>query len=118
MTIPSYKRHYQELSDLLQECEDRQIGLAARGERLYVEAPQGAMDDDLRTALAEHKPALLVFLRRLSWRIDQDAEPLRIPLSWDQSPSEYLAERGLHVVGGDHDGTLYAVAFLDQEVAA
>jgi len=115
MTIPSYKQHYQELSDLLNECENRHIGLAARGERLYVEAPKGVMDDDLRAALTAHKPALLDFLRRLSWRIDQDAEPLRIPLSLDQAPSEWLAERGLRIVGGDHNGTLYVA---DQEVAA
>ncbi len=116
MTMPSYKRHYQELSDLLNECEGRQIGLAARGERLYVEAPKGAIDDDLRAGLAEHKAELLDYLRRLSWRSDPNAQPLHIPLSWDFTPSEYLAERGLRIVGGDPTtGTLYVA---DLEAAA
>ena len=64
MTIPSYKRHYQELSDLLNECENRHIGLAARGERLYVEAPKGVghgeglavqVAADVRSLLVEHR---------------------------------------------------------------
>jgi len=43
-------------------------------------------------------------------------EPLRIPLTWDQTPSEYLAERGLRIVGGDPPtATLFVV---DTEVAA
>ena len=101
--------------NLLNECEARQIGLAARGERLHVEAPAGAITDDLRAALAEHKAAIMDLLSRPRWRSDPDAEPLRIPLTVDQPPSEWLAERGLRIVDGDHNGTLYVAG---QEVAA
>lgn len=104
------------LADLLSECEARHIGLAAHGDRLKVQAPQGALTPALRTALAEHKPALLDYLSRPRWRVDPDAQPLRIPLTVDKPPSEWLAERGLRIVGGDPTtGTLY---FADMEVAA
>jgi len=84
-------------------------------DKLRIEAPQGAVTPDLRAALAEHKAEIMDLLSRPAWRVDPDAEPLRIPLTWDQTPSEYLVERGLRVVGGDHNGTLYIAG---QEVAA
>jgi len=104
-----------ELTAFLDHLCDLDVVVAVDGDRLKIDAPQGAMTPDLRAALAERKATILDYLSRPRWRVDQDAEPLRIPLSLDKPPSEYLAERGLRIVGGDQNGRLYVA---DQEVAA
>jgi hypothetical protein len=43
------------------------IRLEARGDRLHVVAPTGRVTPDLRSALEEHKSALLARLRRDDW---------------------------------------------------
>ncbi len=51
---------------LLQELRQRGITLAAQGDNLKINAPQGALDADLRARLATHKPAMLRWLRESS----------------------------------------------------
>lgn len=50
------------LEALLEETERRGIRLEARGDRLCVEAPAGAVTPELRDELAHQKPALLARL--------------------------------------------------------
>ena len=49
-------------TQVLFEASTLGIVLEARGSRLHVEAPAGAISPALREALAEHKPALLALL--------------------------------------------------------
>ena len=48
--------------DVLGMCQRRGIALAAVGDRLKVVAPAGAVDDDLRLLLANHKAELLTLV--------------------------------------------------------
>jgi sulfur transfer complex TusBCD TusB component (DsrH family) len=50
------------LRDLLTETRNAGIQLEARGDRLHVEAPAGAVTPELRAALVAHKPDLLAVL--------------------------------------------------------
>jgi hypothetical protein len=50
------------LPEVLTVVQTAGIRLEARGERLHVEAPPGAVTPALREALTTHKPALLVLL--------------------------------------------------------
>jgi hypothetical protein len=54
------------LTDVLKATRAADIHLEARGDRLHVEAPTGAVTPDLRLALAEHKQTLLAVV----WRLD------------------------------------------------
>jgi hypothetical protein len=93
------------------------VKLTVRGDRLRVEAPAGALTAELRAALAEQKAALLDLLSLVSRsesrpdRIEPhgpDPQPVCIPLRLDEPPSEWLAKRGLRIVGGDPaTGTLF-----------
>jgi len=47
---------------LLDKLKRRGIALAANGDRLTIEAPKGALTDELRQALMDHKPELLGLL--------------------------------------------------------
>ena len=53
------------IQEILTTTERAGIVLSAVGDRLRVKAPSGALTDDLRATLAEHKPALLDVLFRL-----------------------------------------------------
>lgn len=89
---------------LLSRLAALNVTLTSAGDRLRVEAPAGALTDELRAALAEHKAALLDLLSPR----DPDPERLRIPLTLNEPPSEWLAKRGLGIVGGDPaTGTLF-----------
>jgi hypothetical protein len=95
---------------LLRRLAALNVTLTAHGDRLRVEAPEGALTAELRAALAEHKLALLGLL---NGRRDPGPQRMRIPLSLDESPSEWLAKRGLHIVGGDlATGTLFVAELL------
>ncbi len=84
---------------LLSRLSALNVTVTAHGDRLRVEAPAGALTAELRAALAEHKPALLALL---------SPQRMRIPLTLEESPSEWLARRGLRIVGGDPaTGTLF-----------
>jgi hypothetical protein len=63
-----------ESSILISELERRDIHLSVSGDRLGVDAPEGALDSELLSLLREQKPALLRQLRRRSHlRPDQEA---------------------------------------------
>jgi len=51
-----------DIQSLIKECAEKDIKLWADGGRLRVDAPQGAIDDSLKTRLGEHKDALIAFL--------------------------------------------------------
>jgi hypothetical protein len=95
------------------------VRLTAAGARLRVEAPAGALTAELRAALVEHKVALLDLLGQVGPAADThrpisaamlgpDERRMRIPLSLEEPPSEWLAKRGLRIAGGDPaTGTLF-----------
>lgn len=102
------RERYRKLTDLLDDCLDRQITVEAQGDRLKIEGPKGALTPDLRGALTERKAEIINFLSRPRWYIDPTWQAHRIPLSLDKPPSEWLAECGLRIVGGDPaTGALY-----------
>jgi amino acid adenylation domain-containing protein len=59
------------LLDLLDDCARLGVTLAAEGDTLRVRAPKGNLTPELRQSLNEHKPSLLVHLRK---------EPAEVPL--------------------------------------
>lgn len=93
-----------DLAALLDHLCDLGIVVTADGDRLKVDAPAGALTDDLRAPLVERKAEILDYLSRRRWYIDPDAPPLRIPLSIDKPPSEWLSERGMSIAGGTWNG--------------
>ena len=52
------------LTEVLAELGRLGIVATAKGDRLHLDAPRGALTTALRSALAEHKPALLLHLVR------------------------------------------------------
>jgi hypothetical protein len=114
-----------DLATLLADLTARGVLIEAHGDRLKIDAPADVLTAELRAALAEHKAALLAHLAG-------DAAPTpappailhRIPLDIDCTPSEWLAARGLRVVGGtSHFGgarrpVLFVVADDAQVIAA
>ena len=85
------------LAELLTVVTEADIRLEARGDRLVFDAPHGALTPDLRTALAEQKPALLAWLAPVEFvtlkggltipvpalRLAVDLEARGIPLATD-----------------------------------
>ena len=85
------------LAELLTVVGAADIRLEARGDRLLFDAPHGALTPELRTALAEQKPALLALLAPvefvtlkggvtipvLALRLALDLEARGIPLATD-----------------------------------
>ena len=85
------------LAELLTVVRAADIRLEARGDRLLFDAPPGALTPELRTALAEQKPALLTFLAPVEFvtlkggltipvpalRLALDLEARGIPLATD-----------------------------------
>jgi hypothetical protein len=81
----------------------RGIKLAAEGERLRYRAPAGTMTDDLRTALAAQKPALLGLLasghdaatdHRAHWRWVAANWPHGLWVLWRRRSAELQARLG------------------------
>src|SRR3712207_1275590 len=56
---------------LLDDLRCRDVSLQASGGRLVVDAPSGAITDELRAALAEHKTSLLKLLAWESRRLEE-----------------------------------------------
>jgi hypothetical protein len=85
------------LAELLTVVRAADIRLEARGDRLVFDAPHGALTPELRTALAEQKPALLALLAPVEFvtlkggltipvpalRLALDLEARGIPLATD-----------------------------------
>ncbi len=70
--------------DLLAEAKRRGIELRAEGERLRYEAPEGALTDDFRKALSDHREELLSLLR--------SKREGKLPLSFAQERLFFLRE--------------------------
>jgi hypothetical protein len=70
---------------LLEDLRRRGVLLEANGERLHVDAPVGAIPEELRSALTEHKPRLL---RLLEWerRKLEEADRLGLLVRWSKEP--------------------------------
>ncbi|BBL79306.1 hypothetical protein RxyAA322_11600 [Rubrobacter xylanophilus] len=58
-------------SDLLAELRERDIRLEADGLVLHVDAPAGAVTEELRAVLREHKGALIRHLERERKRLEE-----------------------------------------------
>jgi amino acid adenylation domain-containing protein len=77
-------------ADLLSRLESLGVNLVADGERLRVNAARGQLTDDLKAAIAAHKPALLALLAERTGRQPQ-AVP-RIPRG-GPPPLSFFQER-------------------------
>ena len=71
---------------LLEDLRSQDVRLGVEGERLMVDAPAGAITDDLRTILAKHKPKLVKLLE------------------WEQRKLEEADHRGLVIRWSEHPG--------------
>jgi hypothetical protein len=70
---------------LLEDLKSQDVRLEVDGERLVVDAPAGAITDDIRTTLAEHKPKLL---KLLVWerRKLEEADRRGLVFRWSAEP--------------------------------
>lgn len=96
----SYNLDYHNLNDLLEACAERQISLSRRGDKLHIEAPQGAMTPEIRAALVAAKPEVMAYL------LSEPEQPApvdlwRIPLA---DYDDFLAEHRLRAVGSTSAG--------------
>jgi hypothetical protein len=75
---------------LLAELRQRDVRLEAEGELLRVDAPDGAVTEELRDALVEHKPNLLKLLDRerdREQRVLEEADRLGLVVRWSEYPT-------------------------------
>ena len=84
-------------AELLAHLRHLDIQIWAEGDRLRFRAPSGALSDELRAALAEHKTALLAFLRQAQGPAEETARPIPrlpadgpLPLSFGQQRLWFL----------------------------
>lgn len=74
---------------LLKRLRQREVRLEADGELLHVDAPYGAVTEELREALVEHKPKLLKLLeweRECERRDPEEADRLGLVVRWSEHP--------------------------------
>ena len=74
---------------LLKRLRQREVRLDAEGELLHVDAPFGAVTEELREALVEHKPKLLKLLeweRECERRDLEEAIRLGLVVRWSEHP--------------------------------
>lgn len=77
-----------EVQDLIRTLEDRDIRLEVIDDRLRIDAPKGALTDDLRQTLQMRKPELMDALRR-DWASDAQKVIAALP---DESVRPMLGE--------------------------
>ena len=70
---------------LLEDLRSRDVDLEADGGRLVVDAPAGAITDEIRITLAEHKPNLLKLLE-WEWRKLEEADRRGLVIRWSREP--------------------------------
>ncbi len=70
---------------LLEDLRSRDVDLEVDGGRLVVDAPAGAITNEIRTTLAEHKPKLL---KLLEWeqRKLEGADRRGLVIRWSREP--------------------------------
>jgi len=70
---------------LLEDLKSQDVRLEVDGERLVVDAPAGAITDEIRNTLAEHKPMLL---KLLEWerRKLEEADRRGLVIRWSEHP--------------------------------
>jgi hypothetical protein len=90
--------------DFLQDLENRGVVLSPRNGKLKVDAPVGALTDDDRTLLSQHRTELLDLL------ID-DTAPADLPPEWHQRWDERAAM--MEYDGGLHRERAEALALKD-----
>jgi hypothetical protein len=74
---------------LLEELRQRDVRLEADGELLCVDAPSGAVTEELREALVEHKTKLLKLIeweRECERRDLEEASRLGLVVRWSEHP--------------------------------
>jgi hypothetical protein len=77
--------------EIIRQCRDAGIRLQARGDRLHVEAPTGALTAELREQLTDNKADILA-LHSIRGRLHEVAKSLGIPRAVvDGLPAEDLA---------------------------
>jgi hypothetical protein len=74
---------------LVDELRQRDVLLEAEGLTLHVDAPAGALTEELRTALREHKPALIRHVERERRRLEEAASR-GLVIKWAREPG-YLS---------------------------
>ncbi|WP_244299875.1 hypothetical protein [Rubrobacter xylanophilus] len=70
---------------MLEELRERDIRLEADGLMLHVDAPAGAITEELRSALREHKRALIRLLERERRRLEE-ADRRGLIIKWSREP--------------------------------
>jgi hypothetical protein len=73
-------------SALLEDLRRRDVALEAEGDRLHVDAPAGAITDELRAALVENKGRLLELLARERHKLEK-AGRLGLAIRWSEYPT-------------------------------
>jgi hypothetical protein len=73
-------------STLLEDLRRRDVTLEAEGDLLHVDAPAGAMTDDLRAALVENKGRLLEVLAREQRKLGE-AGRRGLVIRWSEYPT-------------------------------
>jgi hypothetical protein len=73
-------------SALLEDLRRRDVALEAEGDLLNVDAPAGAMTDDLRAALIENKERLLELLARERQELEK-AGRRGLAIRWSEYPT-------------------------------
>ncbi|HEY0733618.1 MAG TPA: amino acid adenylation domain-containing protein, partial [Herpetosiphonaceae bacterium] len=79
--------------ELLARLRGRNIKLWAEGDRLRFQAPKGALTDELRAALSEHKAEVLALLQEVTATTHEAPAPIERAPNRDALPLSYAQQR-------------------------
>ncbi|HEY0602801.1 MAG TPA: condensation domain-containing protein, partial [Herpetosiphonaceae bacterium] len=79
--------------ELLARLRGRNIKLWAEGDRLRFQAPKGALTDELRAALAEHKAEVLALLQEVTATTHEAPAPIERAQNRDALPLSFAQQR-------------------------
>jgi len=74
-------------ASLLAQLAEREVFLLPVGERLLIDAPRGALTQELRSAIAENKPGLIRELRRRPASAEQKSANSLMEYAADRAPA-------------------------------
>ena len=97
------------IDDLLFELRSRKIRLRVVGDKLVYEAPKGALSEDLRERMREHKPALL---ERLSTQHSTAFEPIPSIERGVPAPLSFAQQRMWFLWKLEPESTAYCVPIV------